>query len=77
MKPPASYMSPEQFAGEPLDTRSDIYSLGVTLYQMITGSLPFRAVSISTLASQHFNQKPEPRGPCSWRSRSRWNARWR
>ena len=55
-----SYMSPEQFAGEPLDTRSDIYSLGVTLYQMITGSLPFRAVSISTLANQHFNQKPEP-----------------
>ena len=55
-----SYMSPEQFAGEPLDTRSDIYSLGVTLYQMITGSLPFRAISISTLASQHFNQKPEP-----------------
>ena len=55
-----SYMSPEQFAGEPLDTRSDVYSLGVTLYQMITGSLPFRAVSISTLANQHFNQKPEP-----------------
>ncbi len=55
-----SYMSPEQFAGEPLDTRSDIYSLGVTLYQMITGALPFRAVSISTLANQHFNQKPEP-----------------
>ncbi|MBP5585420.1 MAG: protein kinase [Lentisphaeria bacterium] len=55
-----SYMSPEQFAGEPLDTRSDIYSLGVTLYQMITGSLPFRAVSISMLANQHFNQKPEP-----------------
>ena len=55
-----SYMSPEQFAGEPLDTRSDIYSLGVTLYQMITGSLPFRAVSIDTLANQHFNQKPEP-----------------
>ncbi len=55
-----SYMSPEQFAGEPLDTRSDIYSLGVTLYQMITGSLPFRAISISTLANQHFNQKPEP-----------------
>jgi len=55
-----SYMSPEQFAGEPLDTRSDIYSLGVTLYQMITGSLPFRAISINTLANQHFNQKPEP-----------------
>ena len=55
-----SYMSPEQFAGEPLDTRSDIYSLGVTLYQMITGSLPFRVVSIGSLANQHFNQKPEP-----------------
>lgn len=55
-----SYMSPEQFAGEPLDTRSDIYSLGVTLYQMLTGELPFKASTVTTLAHQHYEQKPIP-----------------
>lgn len=55
-----SYMSPEQFSGEPLDTRTDIYSLGITLYQMITGMLPFRASAIPDLARQHILEKPEP-----------------
>ncbi len=49
-----SYMSPEQFAGEKLDTRSDIYSLGVTLYQMLTGELPYDADTIGSIAKQHF-----------------------
>ena len=53
-----SYMSPEQFAGEKLDTRSDIYSLGVTLYQMLSGELPFKSETITTLAHQHFEQMP-------------------
>ena len=55
-----SYMSPEQFAGEKLDTRSDIYSLGVTLYQMITGKLPFDAPTVTSLAQQHFELNAAP-----------------
>ncbi len=49
-----SYMSPEQFAGETLDTRSDIYSLGVTLYQMLSGELPYDAETLRSIARQHF-----------------------
>lgn len=55
-----SYMSPEQFAGEPLDTRSDIYSLGVTLYQMIAGKLPFDADTVRSVAHQHFEEEAVP-----------------
>ena len=55
-----SYMSPEQFAGEKLDTRSDIYSLGVTLYQMIAGKLPFDAPTVTALAQQHLELTPAP-----------------
>lgn len=55
-----SYMSPEQFAGEKLDTRSDIYSLGVTLYQMISGKLPFDAPTVTTLAQKHLELNPVP-----------------
>ena len=36
------FASPEQFAGVPVDIRSDLYSLGVTLWQMVTGKTPFR-----------------------------------
>lgn len=55
-----SYMSPEQFAGGKLDTRTDIYSLGVTLYQLISGRLPFDGQNVKVLAVQHLDGKYTP-----------------
>ena len=55
-----SYMSPEQFTGAKLDPRTDIYSLGVTLYQLISGRLPFDGQTIKTLAVQHHEGKYTP-----------------
>lgn len=50
-----TYMSPEQGAGKPLDGRSDIYALGVILYQMITGRVPFRAETPMAVMIKHMN----------------------
>ena len=55
-----SYMSPEQFAGEKLDPRSDIYSLGITLYQMISGRLPYDGETVKKIARQHREEEPIP-----------------
>ena len=55
-----SYMSPELFNGSKPDTRCDIYSLGVTLYQMLSGRLPFESQTIQTVAYQHLEEEAEP-----------------
>jgi serine/threonine-protein kinase len=55
-----SYMSPEQLAGKHVDGRSDLFSLGVTLYQMLTGSLPFTGDSMATLMYKIANEPHAP-----------------
>jgi serine/threonine-protein kinase len=52
------YMSPEQIAGKKVDGRSDLFSLGVTLYQLFTGKLPFEGDSLTNLMYQIANDKP-------------------
>lgn len=54
------YMSPEQVRGGTVDARSDIYSFGVTLYEMLTGRRPFQADTAYTVLNAQLNQAPEP-----------------
>jgi eukaryotic-like serine/threonine-protein kinase len=54
------YMSPEQFTGKALDVRSDIYSLGVMSYEMLTAKLPFEADTPWQWATQHMTAQPTP-----------------
>lgn len=54
------YMSPEQVEGRPLDPRSDIYSFGVTCYQMLSGSPPFVGETALGVAVQHLKSRPKP-----------------
>ena len=54
------YISPEQLLGEPTDVRSDIYSLGATFYQFVTGTFPYTGGSATEIAHKHVNGTYEP-----------------
>jgi serine/threonine-protein kinase len=54
------YMSPEQVRGDPVDARSDLYSVGIVLYEFVTGRRPFLANSEYSIMAAHLNQAPKP-----------------
>ena len=56
----AQYLSPEQARGEKVDSRSDVYSLGCVLYEILTGEPPFVGDSPVAVAYQHVREDPVP-----------------
>jgi serine/threonine-protein kinase len=56
----AGYLAPEQLAGKPLDVRTDLFSLGVMAYEMVTGTRPFVGPSVSNVIYQILNERPAP-----------------
>lgn len=57
------YMSPEQCMGEPLDARSDVYSLGAMFYEMLSGERPFAAQTVSGVINKHLYEEARPLAP--------------
>ena len=64
------YLAPEVIQGEPADSRSDLYSLAVVLFELITGHVPFEAARNETVLSMAVNESPHP--PSAWRSGVPW-----
>ena len=56
----AHYLSPEQAQGQPVEAASDLYSLGVVMYEMATGKLPFDGDNPVSIAMQHVHEQPAP-----------------
>src|SRR5918992_1478989 len=54
------YMAPEQWSDEEPDARADIYSLGIILYQMLAGEVPFRGNSVPSIMNKHLTAQPPP-----------------
>ena len=55
-----AYFSPEQAKGRDIGPQSDIYSLGIVTYEMLTGRVPFRGDSAISVALQHIQDQPRP-----------------
>ncbi|MEJ7716201.1 MAG: protein kinase [Thermoleophilaceae bacterium] len=77
----AQYLSPEQAQGHPVTAASDVYSIGIMLYEMLTGRLPFEGDSAVSIALKHLSEKPPPmsarRTDRSSPTSSRWSwGRW-
>ncbi len=54
------YMAPEQIMGKPVDPRTDIYSMGIVLYELLAGQVPFNATSLYEIQAAHVQRMPEP-----------------
>jgi len=61
------YMSPEQVSGKPTDLRSDIYSLGIIMFEMVTGQVPFDGDTTISIALKHRNEQPPDPGEINYR----------